>query len=160
MQKTCQGDQEAYEQLLLDLNGFLDKFLYRFANNSADRMDLIQNILLSLHLSRASYDPKKEFRPWFFTLVHHRIVDHIRKAKDKFLGSEQLIEQQTLDSHYELLIQDLTQELDQRDLEIFKKIFVAGHTETDVANNLGISMTNLRVIIHRLKTKIFYNLRS
>jgi RNA polymerase sigma-70 factor (ECF subfamily) len=45
-----------------------------------DREDLVQDILLSLHAARATYDPERPFIPWLMTIAHNRMVDQARRA--------------------------------------------------------------------------------
>src|SRR5262249_11326326 len=37
--------------------------------------DLVQDILLSLHAVRASYDPRRPFMPWLMAITRNRLVD-------------------------------------------------------------------------------------
>jgi RNA polymerase sigma factor (sigma-70 family) len=45
----------------------------------SDREDLVQDILLSIHAGRASYDPRRPFMPWLMSIAHHRMVDRARR---------------------------------------------------------------------------------
>lgn len=46
--------------------------------------DLVQDVLLSLHVARATYDPGRPFIPWLMAIVRHRLGDgarrHVRQA--------------------------------------------------------------------------------
>jgi RNA polymerase sigma-70 factor, ECF subfamily len=41
--------------------------------------DLLQEILLSIHKSRHTYNNDRPFRPWVFTIAKFRLLDHLRK---------------------------------------------------------------------------------
>jgi RNA polymerase sigma-70 factor (ECF subfamily) len=81
MQAAQQGDQRAYAQLLGELTPILRRFLWsqrRFLG-SADIEDLVQEVLLSLHSVRATYDPKRPFMPWLAAIARNRLADGARR---------------------------------------------------------------------------------
>jgi RNA polymerase sigma-70 factor (ECF subfamily) len=39
----------------------------------------VQDVLLSIHAVRATYDPERPFMPWLFAIVRHRLVDDARR---------------------------------------------------------------------------------
>ena len=39
----------------------------------------MQDVLLSLHAVRATYDPRRPFLPWLFGIVHNRVADGARR---------------------------------------------------------------------------------
>jgi RNA polymerase sigma-70 factor (ECF subfamily) len=45
----------------------------------ADIEDLVQDVLLSLHAVRATYDPSRPFVPWLLAIVRNRLADGARR---------------------------------------------------------------------------------
>jgi RNA polymerase sigma factor (sigma-70 family) len=41
--------------------------------------DIVQDVLLSVHAVRATYDPERPFTPWLLAIVRHRLADHARR---------------------------------------------------------------------------------
>jgi RNA polymerase sigma-70 factor (ECF subfamily) len=41
--------------------------------------DLVQDVLLSLHTVRATYDPQRPFMPWLLAILRNRLVDAARR---------------------------------------------------------------------------------
>jgi RNA polymerase sigma-70 factor (ECF subfamily) len=41
--------------------------------------DLVQDVLLSLHAVRATYDPRRPFMPWLLAILRNRLVDGARR---------------------------------------------------------------------------------
>ena len=71
MHATQEGDSAAYLELLQTVTPYVRRIVGRrrgFAGRE-DVEDLVQDILLSLHAVRASYDPRRPFTPW---LARHR----------------------------------------------------------------------------------------
>jgi len=75
------GDGAAYAALLRDLTPLLQQRIQRQLRvlKPHDVEDLVQDVLLSLHVVRATYDPQRPFLPWLFGIVHNRIVDGARR---------------------------------------------------------------------------------
>jgi RNA polymerase sigma factor (sigma-70 family) len=81
MRRAQDGDRRAYAALLKEVAPIVKRVLQSrmgFLSN-ADRDDILQEILLSLHAARATYDPERPFTPWLMTIIHNRTVDHARK---------------------------------------------------------------------------------
>lgn len=89
MRAAQAGDRFAYGRLLRELTPFLRHVLRRraFMFKGDDVEDLVQEVLLSLHAARATYDPERPFLPWFMAIVHNRAADFgrrgARRARDQ-----------------------------------------------------------------------------
>ncbi len=75
------GDQAAYSDLLRAIIPLVRSYALRRCAflGHADIDDLVQEVLLSLHAVRATYDPGRPFKPWLFAIAHHRVVDALRR---------------------------------------------------------------------------------
>jgi RNA polymerase sigma factor (sigma-70 family) len=77
LMRTAQaGDQTAYTRLLRKIMPLL-RARFRFLQ-AADRDDLMQDVLLSLHRAMATYDPRREFVPWLMAIARNKLVDRAR----------------------------------------------------------------------------------
>ncbi len=76
------GDEEAYRQLLTDLRPSLLRVLRRYASAPEELEDLVQDVLLSVHRARHTYDPSRPFEPWLFAVARYEAWAHLkRRAK-------------------------------------------------------------------------------
>jgi RNA polymerase sigma factor (sigma-70 family) len=75
------GDQHAYARLLTELVPMLQRFIRRQRAflKPQDVEDLVQEILLSLHEVRATYDADRPFLPWVMAIARNRIADGARR---------------------------------------------------------------------------------
>ena len=76
MRAAQAGDRTAYTRLLREIMPLLRARL-RFLQ-AADRDDLMQDVLLSLHRAMATYDPRREFVPWLMAIARNKMVDRAR----------------------------------------------------------------------------------
>ena len=88
MQRAQSGSEGAYAQLLQELSPIIGRMIRRqmaYASPS-DREDLLQEVLMSLHAARATYDPARPFMPWLKTIVVNRTIDFVRRHKRHATG--------------------------------------------------------------------------
>jgi RNA polymerase sigma-70 factor (ECF subfamily) len=81
MARAQQGDQDAYVALLRDVTPLIRRLVHRkraFLGDS-DVEDVVQDVLLSIHAVRATYDPARPFMPWAAAIVRHRLADAARR---------------------------------------------------------------------------------
>lgn len=81
MRSAQQGDAVAYRTLLNDVAGRMRRLVRRRAPwlKPEDVEDLVQDILLSLHHARGSWDPARPFLPWIVAIARARLADHARR---------------------------------------------------------------------------------
>ncbi len=73
------GDREAYAQLLSELFPLLHRFVIRKWPTAHVTEDVVQEILVSIHLARHTCDPGRPFTPWLVTIAARRTVDAARR---------------------------------------------------------------------------------
>jgi RNA polymerase sigma-70 factor (ECF subfamily) len=80
MRRAQAGDGRAYGELLRLVTPRLRQAVQRRRRlQSCDVEDLVQDILLSLHAARATYDPARPFMPWLMAIARNRIADGARR---------------------------------------------------------------------------------
>jgi len=82
LMKAAQGgDREAYVELMRELAPRLRQIVRRYRGflGNEDIEDLVQDILLSVHAVRATYDPARPFMPWLLAITRNRLADGARR---------------------------------------------------------------------------------
>ena len=81
MKSAQEGDAGAYTALMEELTSRLRGIVRRHRGFLAreDVEDLVQDILLSVHSVRATYDPGRPFMPWILAIARNRLVDSARR---------------------------------------------------------------------------------
>lgn len=74
------GDTSAYRYLLAAVLPLLRSLARRGLWRPEDAEDAVQEILLTLHRVRHTYDPDRPFLPWLFAIARRRIIDRQRQA--------------------------------------------------------------------------------
>jgi RNA polymerase sigma-70 factor (ECF subfamily) len=81
MQSAQDGDGPAYVKLLETITPIVRRHVLRqiapFHRQEAE--DVVQDVLVSLHVARATYDPERPFLPWLMGIARIRISDTTRR---------------------------------------------------------------------------------
>jgi len=83
MRAAQDGDKTAYQELLTDIMPLLRAIVHRAWRNPHDVEDIVQDVLLSLHVVRHTYDPARPFVPWLLTIARRRIADAARRSSNR-----------------------------------------------------------------------------
>ncbi|MGH8218877.1 MAG: RNA polymerase sigma factor [Steroidobacteraceae bacterium] len=88
MRAAQSGDRGAYAELLGRITPWLRGYIrkQRPFLQAADVEDLVQDVLLSLHAVRRTYDPGRPFLPWLLAIAHHRMADAARRHASRLAG--------------------------------------------------------------------------
>ena len=75
------GREDAFEVLVRRYRPELLPYLIRFVRSRAAAEDVFQETFLQIHLSAASFDVTKRFKPWLYTIASNKARDLLRKNK-------------------------------------------------------------------------------
>ena len=78
MARAQDGDRCAYRRLLEEITPYLRSLVAHHRALSGEHEDAVQDILLTLHSVRHTYDPSRPFGPWLLAIAKRRIVDRLR----------------------------------------------------------------------------------
>jgi RNA polymerase sigma-70 factor (ECF subfamily) len=72
------GEAPSYRRLLMEVTPYLRAIARRYHRDPRDVEDSVQDVLLTLHTVRHTYDPARPFKPWLVTIARRRIADRLR----------------------------------------------------------------------------------
>jgi RNA polymerase sigma-70 factor (ECF subfamily) len=79
MARAQDGDRHAYRALLEDMTPYLRTLAARCFREPSDAEDAVQDVLLTVHAVRHTYDPGRPFGPWLVAIANRRIIDRLRR---------------------------------------------------------------------------------
>ncbi len=79
MTRAQQGDSIAYARLLREITPLLRARALRRLRTNHDAEDGVQDVLLTLHAIRHTYDPARPFVPWLLAIAERRLIDGLRR---------------------------------------------------------------------------------
>lgn len=158
------GDRDAYRRLLEAITPYLRALAARHIGNRSDVEDAVQDILLTIHTVRHTYDPARPFGPWLVTIANRRIIDVLRRqgrssAHEIPIGpehetlsiSEANLQEEAVNAR---MLRDAVERLPvgQRDAIRMLKLEELSLLEASAAN--GMSVASLKVATHRALKKL------
>ena len=78
MAAAQKGDKKAYESLLSAILPLLRRIVGRKLGDPSSVEDVVQNVLLSVHRARHTYDPARPFGPWCRAIARNAVTDALR----------------------------------------------------------------------------------
>src|SRR5580692_4990436 len=73
MVRIQEGDMEAYALLLSEISPLIFNYVRKRVFNREQVEDVYQDVLLTFHKARHTYQTDKPFSPWFFTVIRNAI---------------------------------------------------------------------------------------
>lgn len=88
MRAANAGDADAYRHVLREiasaLRPLVRRGLARAGRSDADVEDVVQEVLLAVHLKRHTWDSARPIEPWVHAIARYKIVDALRRRTGKF----------------------------------------------------------------------------
>lgn len=157
MKLSLGGDQRAYAVLLQETARFLRPFLSKRLNAGSEVDDLLQEILLSIHKARHTYDGNRPYKPWVYAIAKFRLQDHLRAHyADHLRHAVELSEVENdlqepvtkSDISYESISGEI-QKLPPKQAAILQMMHQEGFTAKEVAEKIGMKESTVKVAAHR-----------
>lgn len=157
MRQSLAGDQRAYAQLLHESARLLRPFLSHRLRVASEVDDVLQEILLSVHKARHTYDGQRPYKPWLYAIAKFRLLDYLRAHyADPFRHAldfdelEEYLPDDVTESaiSYESIRAEVEQ-LPEKQATILRLIHRDGYTAKEVAEKIGMNESAVKVAAHR-----------
>ncbi|WP_256354591.1 sigma-70 family RNA polymerase sigma factor [Variovorax sp. dw_308] len=79
MARSQNGDAAAYLRLLQEITPYLRRRVAAYHQDARDIEDTVQDVLLTVHSVRNTYDPSRPFGPWLLAIAKRRVFDSLRR---------------------------------------------------------------------------------
>lgn len=159
MAEAQSGDAVAYRRLLVGITPYVQAIASRAHRNPSDAEETVQDVLLTLHSIRHTYDQTRPFRPWLAGTARHRVVDRMRLLGRAFAREV------ALELEHETFAAEDTNDgqvlLDRRALHVALEALPPGQRQAvtllklremslrEAATASGMSVGSLKVATHR-----------
>ncbi|CZT37110.1 sigma-70 family RNA polymerase sigma factor [Rhizobium sp. 9140] len=162
MRAAIAGDSNAYHNLLTALTPHVRVMARRrceqFGAPTSEAEDVVQEVLLAIHLKRGTWDPSRPLGPWISAMVRNKLVDSLRRrGKQAMVPLEDVIA--TLETDERISVSDridiehILAKLKDPQRTIVQSISIEGSSVRETADRLKMTEGAVRVSLHRaLKT--------
>jgi RNA polymerase sigma-70 factor (ECF subfamily) len=155
MERSLQGDSRAYEQLLVLLTVALRPVVHSRARAAGlDAEDVVQEVLLALHLKRGTWKTGTPVAPWVAAIARNKIVDALRRRGQRIeVSIESVVETlwtETDDEGRDAKdVEHMLERLNDRQRQVVRAVSLEGYSAQEVAQRLQMSEVAVRVTLHR-----------
>lgn len=158
MRAAIKGEGAAYQRLLTDLSRTLRATVRRGLGGTevsgADAEDVVQEVILAVHLKRHTWDQSKPIGPWIMAITRNKMIDEIRRrGRRTEVPIEGLLDVLEADGQDDAIhaydAKRVLNGLKGKNRDIVQSIAIDGHTAADVAKKLGMTEVAVRVSLHR-----------
>lgn len=152
MAATQRGDKRAYAALLEACREWLRRYYWqKIAADTID--DLVQDVLISIHRKRASYDPERAFLPWLAAIARYRWIDRLRKeyrhAAEELQDGDARVEAEDEAVIAQVSLDRLMGHLSAKQADAIQLVKIEGLSIREAAERTGQSESAVKVNIHR-----------
>lgn len=152
------GDTAAYRRFLADVTPRIRTMALRrcrqFGAPESEAEDVVQDVLLAVHLKRGTWDPERPVGPWLSTIVRHKLIDSLRRrGRQVSVPIEDVLETlespQGADAADRLDVEYFLGRLKPPQQDIVRAISLEGAGVKETAARLAMSEGAVRVALHR-----------
>jgi RNA polymerase sigma-70 factor, ECF subfamily len=155
-----EGNQADYARFLTNITPILKRLIFRYLGTN-DAEDVLQEILISIHKARHTYDGLRPVMPWLSSIAKFRISDHLRKyyaqRQDKTVDIcewENILPDVTNEDNTHESIDELLEGVSHNHKRILTLMHVEGYTAKEVGVQMNMNESAVKVAAHRALKKI------
>jgi RNA polymerase sigma-70 factor (ECF subfamily) len=169
MRSAISGDGAAYHRLLKAVTPALRaaarRGLARAGQPVDQSEDIVQDILLAVHLKRHTWDANAPFAPWLFAIARNKLIDSLRRrGRRVFVNIDDFAETLPSDPAAETApaseVAAQLKSLPTRQREVLQSIAVDSASIKDTAAKFAMSEGAVRVALHRGLASLTAKLRE
>lgn len=145
------GDTALYGELLDELYAELRDYVSRTVPTNAE--DVLQEILITVHKFRHTYDPSRPFLPWLYAIAKHRIQDNRRSdwraARRADALARSIASGGQSDAAAVRDVRDALEELPEKQRTVISLLKLQGYSVKEISKRLSMSVGAVKVTAHR-----------
>lgn len=158
MRGALDGDAQAYERFLSAVTPHLRTMAKRrceqFGAPAGEAEDIVQEVLIAVHLKRGTWDRGRPIGPWLSTIVRHKLIDSLRRrGRHVSVPIEDVMEtlaaSERTDTTDRMDVETLLSRLKDPQRDIVRSISLNGAGVGETAARLKMSEGAVRVALHR-----------
>jgi RNA polymerase sigma factor (sigma-70 family) len=158
MRAGIAGDTAAYRKFLQAATPHLRSIAIRrcaqMGAQRADAEDVLQDVLLAIHLKRGTWDPSRPIGPWLAAIVRNKVIDSFRRrGRHIDVPIDDVIDtlraEETLPDADSQGIERMVAQLKPGQRDVVMAISIEGASVRQAAERLNLSEGAVRVALHR-----------
>lgn len=172
IKRIQKGETECFNHLVEHYSKPVFTLICRIVRNQEDAEELTQDVFLKIFRSLKDFQGNSLFSTWLYRVAYNTAVSHTRKKKQEFLYMEeqtiQNISDRDVDEAFEHTVTEnhlhaLHQAIDRLSPDergIITLFYMEEKTVDELAEVTGLSSSNVKVKLHRIRKKLYLMLNN
>ncbi len=162
-QDSEQDNPRLLAELVRRFQSEVVKECYRYVKNQEEAQDVSQEVWIRVITKLPQYDNTQPFRPWLFTIVKNRCIDHLRQNKQQLHQELSLKISDSLQEEMEAeediaptveLLEALMEKISGQGKLVLLLKYYQGWTIKEIQHSLGVSKSTVKMRLARSREKI------
>jgi len=164
--RVLNGDVPAYAMLVSKHKNMVFSIALKILNNREDAEEIAQDCFLKVFQALKTFEKKSKFSTWLYRIVYNAAISRTRKKRLELVPMDDYVIQNFTDDEVSQGIGDLDPEEQKEMIEQAMKrltddenllitLFYKGENSIeDISSITGLSMSNVKVRLHRIRKKL------
>jgi RNA polymerase sigma-70 factor (ECF subfamily) len=172
IEKVLVGDVSAYKFLVQKHKSLVFSIALKVLGNREDAEEIAQDTFVKAYQSLSSFEKKSKFSTWLYRIAYNAAISRTRKKKPEFVGMDDyVLTNYTTDEiskgieKYEetdriRLVENALKRLPEEDNLLVTLFYKAEHSIEDISSITGLSESNVKVRLHRIRKRLYDDLQE
>jgi RNA polymerase sigma-70 factor (ECF subfamily) len=164
--RVLSGDVGAYAQLVAKHKNLVFSIALKILNNREDAEETAQDCFVKVFHALKTFEKKSKFSTWLYRIVYNAAISKTRKKKLEMVPMDNYVihnytDEQSDEGMYSMdpdlqkgLIEKAMQKLTNDENLLITLFYKGDNSIEDISNITGLSMSNVKVRLHRIRKKL------
>ena len=164
--RVLDGDVAAYAMMVAKHKNLVFSIALKILNNREDAEEVAQDCFLKVFQALKTFEKKSKFSTWLYRIVYNAAISKTRKKKlevvpmdsyviDNYTEDEVTSGIDDIDPEVQkVMIQRAMEKLTDDDNLLITLFYKGENSIEDISNITGLSMSNVKVRLHRIRKKL------
>ncbi|MCK9204340.1 MAG: sigma-70 family RNA polymerase sigma factor [Bacteroidales bacterium] len=170
--RVLEGDVSAYAVLVSKHKNLVFSIALKILGNREDAEELAQDCFLKAYQSLKTFEKKSKFSTWLYRIVYNAAISKTRKKKLEFVPMDNYIIHNYTEDEFtagideidaeeqKVMIERAMQNLTDDESLLITLFYKGENSIEEISNITGLSMSNVKVRLHRIRKKMHEELSA
>ncbi|SDJ56996.1 RNA polymerase sigma factor [Salimicrobium halophilum] len=154
LRKAKKGDQRAFKKIYDKYAGYALRTAYAITKNDSDASDVVQETFIKVYRHLDSYDPGREFKPWFYRILLNESRRLLAKRKKREIPAEDELFERAAETSGDTGVREILDELDEHHRTVLTLKYLEGFSEKEIADLLELNVNTVKSRLFKARKKM------
>jgi RNA polymerase sigma-70 factor (ECF subfamily) len=164
--RVLNGDVSAYASLVAKHKNLVFSIALKILNNREDAEEVAQDCFLKVFQALKTFERKSKFSTWLYRIVYNAAISKTRKKKLELVPMDNYVIDNYTDHDLAMGIDEIDPEEQKKMIEramerlsdddnlLITLFYKSENSIEEISNITGLSMSNVKVRLHRIRKKL------